>query len=184
MPVKLSRTAKILLTLSALAGVAVFLVVVDLGLNAGRIHYGVRVDHLELGGLTELEALDVLNARGNAMREQPIEFRKMGVDCTFLPFDVGWSPQVHRALADAMAVGRRGPIVEAAGQRIDAWLGRVHIHWPDRPDPSQVGQVVDRCGKLASRVGLDLAPWRMRLRIRRALVAWPRRIFRIPSRHP
>jgi hypothetical protein len=181
--VKLSRTAKILLIASALVGLGLFLMVVDLGINAGRIHYGVRIDHINLGGLTELQALDVLNKRANEMRHAPMVFRKKGVDCTFLPIDVGWSPEVHRTLTKAMAVGRRGPILAAAGERLDAWLGSVQIHWPVRPSPRKMGRVVDGCRKVAESAGLRLAPWRMRLRIRRALVAWPRRIFRIPSRH-
>jgi hypothetical protein len=181
--VKLSRTSKVLLTASALVGLGLFLVIVDLGIDAGRIHYGVRIDHLNLGGLTELQALDVLNRRADEMRRAPIVFRKKGATCTFLPVDVGWTPEVHRALGEAMAVGRRGAIIEAAGERLDAWFGSVQVHWPDRPVPRKMGQVVDRCRKLARSSGLRLAPWRMRLRIRRALVAWPRRVFRIPSRH-
>jgi hypothetical protein len=178
--VTLSRTAKIVLSLSALIAMVLFLVIVDLGVNAGRIHYGVRVDHVSLGGLTELEAVDTLDHRGQAMSQTPILFRRDGVRCTFLPLDVGWTPRVHRAVADALDVGRRGSLFRAGRQRFQAWFGGVKVKWPNPSNRHEVAAVLDRCQKLAAASGLEISRWKMRLRIKVALVTWPRRTFHIP----
>ena len=180
---KLSRTAKIALSVSGLVAVALFAVILDLGVNAGRIHYGVRLDHLSLGGLTELEAVDVLDRRGVEMAQAPILFSKKGVRCTFSPGDIGWTPRVHRAVAAALAVGRQGSLFEAGRRRLDAWFGGVRIRWPAPSDRHQVAAVLDRCQNLADSSGLQISRWQMRLRIKRALVTWPRRTFRIPLAH-
>jgi hypothetical protein len=173
--VTLSRTAKIVLSLSVVVAALAFLVVVDLGVNAGRIHYGVRLDHLNLGGLTELEAVDVLDRRGSAMVQAPVVFRRDGVRCVFLPLDVGWSPRVHRAVAEALAVGRDGSSFHAARQRLQAWFGGVRIRWPNPTNRHQVAAVLDRCQKLATASGLQISRWKMRLKIKVALATWPRR---------
>jgi hypothetical protein len=174
------RTAKILLSLSVLLAALLFLLIVDLGVNAGRIHYGVRVDHLNLGGLTELEAVDVLDHRGSAMAQAPVVFKRDGVRCVFLPVDVGWSPKVHRAVADALAVGRDGSALHAGRQRLQAWFGGVKIRWPQQTNRHQVAGVLDRCQKLAAASGLEISRWKMRLKIKVALATWPRRTFHIP----
>jgi hypothetical protein len=182
--VKLSRTAKIVLSVSALIAALVFLIIVDLGVNAGRIHYGVRLDHLNLGGLTELEAVDVLNRRGVEMAQAPVIFKRQSVTCTFLPLAVGWTPKVRRAVSDALAVGREGSLAHAGRQRVHAWFGGVRIKWPDRTNRHEVRTVLDQCQGRAAAAGLQIARLKMRLKIKAALVTWPRRTFRIPLASP
>jgi hypothetical protein len=165
-------------------GIAVFLVILDLGINAGQIHYGVRIDHLNLGGLTEVEAVDLLDRRGQEMLQTPVRFSSDGVQCTFLPEDAGWSPHVHRTVAAALKVGRQGSLLHAGDRRIRAWLGGVNIHWPDKPNRHRVAGILDRCERLARSAGFEIARWRMRLMIRQALREWPRPTFRIPLKHP
>jgi hypothetical protein len=178
--VTFSRTAKIVLSLSVLVATLLFLLVVDLGVNAGRIHYGVRVDHVKLGGLTEPEAVDTLDHRGAAMAQAPVLFKRDGVRCIFLPQDVGWTPKVHRAVDHALAVGREGSPFHAGRQRLQAWFGGVRIKWPDRTNRHEVAAVLDRCQQLAASSGLQISRWKMRLRMKVALVTWPRRPFHIP----
>jgi hypothetical protein len=182
--VTLSRTAKIVLSLSTVVAALLFLLIVDLGVNAGRIHYGVRVDHLSLGGLTEPEAVDVLDRRGAAMAQAPVVFKRQGVRCVFTPLDVGWAPKVHRAVDDALAVGRHGSPIHAGRQRLQAWFGGVRIRWPEETDRHQVAAVLDRCQKLAAASGLEISRWKMRLKIKVALATWPRRTFHIPLAKP
>ena len=161
-------------------GIAVFLVILDLGINAGRIHYGVSIDHLELGSLTELEAVDVLDRRGSQMAQTPITFEREDVRCSFLPDDVGWTPNVRRTVSRALSVGRRGSIWDAGNERIQAWFGGITIKWSDQPNRRKVGVVLDSCQELTSSAGLQLSRWPMRLAIRKALTIWPRRSFLIP----
>jgi hypothetical protein len=182
--VTLSRTAKIVLSLSILVAALLFLLIVDLGVNAGRIHYGVRVDHMNLGGLTELEAVDVLDRRGSTMAQAPVLFKRDGVKCSFMPLDVSWVPKVHRAVAHALAVGRQGSAFHAGRQRLQAWFGGVKIRWPEQTDRHEVAAVLDRCQRLAAASGLEISRWKMRLKIKVALATWPRRTFHIPLVKP
>jgi hypothetical protein len=182
--VKLSRTAKIVLSLSAVIATLVFLIIVDLGVNAGRIHYGVRLDHLNLGGLTELEAVDVLDHRGLEMAQAPVVFKRDAVRCTFLPLAVGWTPKVRRAVSDALAVGREGSLLHDGHQRLRAWLGGVRVRWKARTNRHEVRAVLDTCQRRAVAAGLQISRWKMRLKIKDALVMWPRRTFHIPLASP
>jgi hypothetical protein len=181
---KLSRTAKIVLSLSAVIATLVFLIIVDLGVNAGRIHYGVRLDHLNLGGLTELEAVDVLDHRGVEMAQAPVVFKREAVTCTFLPQAVGWTPKVRRAVSDALGVGRRGSLLHDGHQRLRAWFGGVRVRWPDPTDRHQVAAVLDTCQRRAAAAGLRISRWKLRLKIKDAVVTWPRRTFHIPLASP
>jgi hypothetical protein len=168
------------LSLSAILGLVLFLAIVDLGVNAGRIHYGVRVDRLKLGGLTEGEALDLLEQRGNLMLQTPIKFVSGSAECSFLPFDVGWTPDAHRTVSAALEVGREGSLLHAAHQRIKAWFGGVKIQWPDRPNKHRVGAILDQCERTSRAAGVVLARHKMRVEIRHALRTWPRPTFHIP----
>lgn len=47
---KLSLLTRVLLGLGALVGVLLYLLIVDLGVTAGRIHYGVSVSGFDVGG--------------------------------------------------------------------------------------------------------------------------------------
>jgi hypothetical protein len=181
---KLSRTAKVILSLSGLLGLLLFVVIVDLGVNAGQIHHGVRIDHLNVGGLTEVEATRLLGRRGREMSQTPIRFQSGSVKCTFLPSQAGWVPKVHRTVAEALSVGREGSLLHAAGQRIKAWFGGVRIEWPDLPNRHRVAAILDHCQEIARSAGVEIARWSMRLRIRSALTTWPRPSFRIPLAAP
>lgn len=180
---RLSRTAKIVLGLSGVLAICLFLVIADLGMNAGRIHYGVRLDHIDLGGLTEPEAVEVLEQRGMEMSQAPIFFHKQGVKCTFLPPAVGWKPRARAAAAEALAVGRQGSLLHAGGQRLRSWFGGTKVRWPNSSKPRGIAAVLDQCESRAASVGLKIARWKMRMRIKRALVTWPRHPFRIPFMH-
>lgn len=181
---RLSRTAKIALSLSAILGLVLFVVILDLGVNAGQIHYGVRIDQLKLGGLTEGEAVDLLQPRGNEMSQTPIRFANGSIECSFLPLDTGWTPDIHRAVSAALRVGREGSLLHAAGQRIEAWFGGVKIHWPDRPNKQGVSGILDKCERVVRSSGAQLARFRMRLKIRHALATWPRPTFHLPLKSP
>jgi hypothetical protein len=177
---RLSGIAKVILGVSALLGLLLFVVVVDLGVNAGQIHHGVRIDHLNLGGLTEVEATGVLGRRGKEMSKTPIRFERSGAQCTFLPSKIGWVPKVHRVVAEALAVGRKGSLLHAAEQRIEAWFGGIQLAWPDTPNRHRVAAVLDDCQQLVRSAGLDISRGRMRAVIRAALSTWPRSSLPIP----
>ena len=163
------------LALGAVALVAFlgYLVVVDLGMHAGRVHRGVNVAGFDVGGLTEIEAFDALRERQELLEETPVVFIANGFDCRALPTDLGWSPQPFNTARDAMEVGRNG-VFAGLRERIDAWFGGVRIGWAGTVDPGEVDEFLDYCEENAAVVNATIDRPKFRYRIRRAIVTYPR----------
>lgn len=186
----LSRVA---LALGALLGVAGYLVVVDLGMHAGRVHRGVEVAGLDVGGLTEVEAFEALSERQELLQETPVVFIANGFDCRVMPADpedqnvadLGWSPQPFNTARDAMEIGRNG-VFSGLRERVEAWLGGVKIGWAGTVDPRKVDEFLDYCEENAAVVNATIDRPKLRYRIRRAVVTYPRSPvdFKVPLERP
>ncbi len=177
---QLTPPVKTVLVLALIVAAVAYLVLLDLAVNAGRVHRGVSVGGLDIGGLNRTEAEAALAARGEEMKETPMIFTSEGFDCRFTPEHVGWGPQEFETADAAMAVGREGSWLEAAGDRIEAWTDGIDVDWADAPDPAKVGRELNRCEDLAAAMGVTIDRARLRYKIKRAVVTWPRRPFRIP----
>jgi hypothetical protein len=174
---RISLTAKILLGLVALAGVLVYLAVIDLGINAGLIHSGVRVGHLNVGRLTDTEAERLIKQVGEEMRSTPIVFTADGLPLySWTPDELGWQPRPKRMVQRAMKVGRRDDFGKSLSDRLKAWFGGVKIRW-ERPKPWRVRRVVEAVATDAALLDLDVNKARMHYLIRKATWAWPRQSF-------
>lgn len=178
--VTLSRTSKIVLTVSVLLGIGAYLAVVDFGVFAGRIHDGVLVSDLDVGGMTEEEALDLLEERIALMEMQAVHLVGETTECVIYPTDVGWRPRPFETAAGAMAVGRSGGPVRALKDRFSAWFSDVKVPWADSTNFTKMQAVLDSCEERVEATGTQLERVKLRFKIKRALVAWPRRDFRIP----
>jgi hypothetical protein len=172
--------SKVLLALALLLGLAFFVVVVDLGISAGRIHPGVSVDGLDVGGLTVTEAADLLEQRGEELKSTPVNLIAENFDCDFTPEEVGWGPQPSDTAEDAIRVGRDDAPFGALADRVKAWIGGVNVDWAGNPSAPKVTRLINRCEEQASGLGLALDRGKLRYRIRLAIVTWPRRPFNIP----
>ena len=151
-----------------------YLVLFDLGVNAGRVHRGVTVDGFDIGGQTFAEAEETLTRRGQELKTTPIIFGAEGFDCRFIPGRIGWGPQPHDTAEAAMAVGRPIASIDSLAERIDAWFDGVGVSWADEPDPASVEKILDECDKNARALGAQLNRDRLRYLIGRAIVTWPR----------
>lgn len=173
--------AKLALGAAAAVGLVVYLVIVDLGMHAGRVHRGVKVAGFDIGGLTELEAFDALRERQELLEETPIVFLANGFDCRALPTSLGWSPQPFNTARDAMEIGRDG-ILAGLRERIDAWVGGIKMGWAGTVDPAKVDRFLDYCEENARVVGVTVDRAKLRFRIRRAIVTYPRSTldFKVP----
>lgn len=166
----LSRLA---LVLAGVTAVFVYLVVVDLGMHAGRVHRGVEVAGFDVGGLTELEAFEALRERQELLEATAVVFIENGFDCRARPEGLGWSPRPFNTARDAMEIGRKG-VVSGLRERIDAWFGGIKIGWAGTVDPAAVGRFLDYCERNASIVGATVDRGKLRYRIRRQIVTYPR----------
>ncbi|MGH2729845.1 MAG: hypothetical protein ACRDJI_04470 [Actinomycetota bacterium] len=175
-----SRTARAALGVTAAMGILAFLIVVELGVNAGRIHYGVSINEIDVGGLTEAEAAELLETRVGLVQFEPVVFTTEFLEFSFVPADVGWRPRVLETTRAAMSLGRDDVPFGAVADRVRAWFSGVKIHWTGSPRAFQVGEMIDEWEREAEGVGLTIDRGRLRARIRRAIVTWPRRAFKIP----
>ena len=172
--------AKVLLAISLAVSVLVYLVLLDYGINAGRIHYGVTVDGVDVGGLTEIEAIRALARRGQELRDSPVVITTEGLNCNFVPSQLGWGPQPGQTAAIAEAVGRDGGPLSALADRVRAWFQGVEVKWADKPRRKRMNAFLDECEREAEGLGLSINRWKLRKRVRRSIVTWPRRPFDIP----
>lgn len=169
-----------------------FLLIVEIGISAGRIHYGVEVrGGLDIGGMTPAEADEVMTERTELMLSEPIVLEGPGVTVRFYPqqpegvtTDVlvaGWAPGRPATIEAALAVGRKNAPFGALADRWRAWVGGVKIGWRGHPLPRRVKQIIDTVEELGEEQGLTLDRVALRLKIRRVLNTWPRRdAYRIP----
>lgn len=176
----LSRRAKAVVAVGVVIGLFVYLLLLELGVNAGRIHYGVSVGGFDVGGLTMVEAAGELAERGEELRYEPVIFTHEGFDCRFTPDELGWTPRQTTTAQLALEVGRADAPFGALADRLRAWFGGVDVEWPDKPKRGEMRELIDGCERQAEGLGLELDRFTLRKRIRRAIVAWPRHNFLIP----
>lgn len=177
-----SRTSRAVIGLVAVAGFLVYLVIIDLGVSAGRIHHGVSVQGIDVGGLTRTEAARVLETGGRKRRESRVYFGHEGLRrLSFTPKEVGWWPQAEATADAAMQIGRDGSPFRALVERVRGWFGGVAIEWAGPPRAGKVNRVLDRWEQIARKHGLDINRPFLRYKIRRAVTFHPpQSLFKLP----
>jgi hypothetical protein len=185
-----SALAKSVLASLFLVLLAAFIVVVDLGVNAGKIHYGVSVGDIGLGGLTQSEAVKRLSGASGSdplaqrMKSTPVTFTRGPLVLSVVPGRVGWSARAADTGARAMKVGRAHGLWDSAYERARAWFGGVAVAWAGRPSPRRVGFLLNHWERRVERAGYTMSDAdraKLRYKVRRAMSTWPRdHSYRIP----
>src|SRR5918996_589077 len=179
-PRSVSSSTKTLLVAGAVVGTLIFLLIVEFGFSAGRVHPGVTVGGHDVGGLTFTELQDELARRAEILNNEPVCFVRDVLRFCISPTDVEWRPEA-RATADlAYQVGRADSLWGALGERTRAWVGGVNVQWEGGPNAARVGRWLDRWERILAARDLELKRGIMRYRIRRAIITYPRQTFRIP----
>jgi hypothetical protein len=178
--VDLSVRTKFFIGLFIVLSLVVWVVLLDFGINAGRIHYGVHVQGADVGGMTLEEAQTTLQERGKELRFEPVVFSAEGMECIFIPDEVGWRTKPKSTAEEARDVGFRGGLSTSLGERVKAWFTGVRVDWVDKPNVKKVTAVIDDCERQADALHLELDRYKLRRMMRQAIVTWPRRIFQIP----
>lgn len=177
---RLSPPAKAAIVLALVLAGVLYLAIVEVAISAGRVHHGVDVQGLEVGGLNPQEAVDLLRETGDEMKESPMIFTAEGFDCRFTPEQVGWGPQPADTVTAAMAIGRSGSLVESLKERWRAWTSGVTIEWQGNTDPARVGRELNRCEKASEGLGVEIDRPRLRYLIKKTIPSWPRGPVEIP----
>ena len=176
----LSLRAKVGIALVGLVATAAFLVVVDYGVNAGRIHHGVTVRGIEVGGMTVQEAASLLSTENAELEDSPVILTREGFSCNFIPSELGWDGRPYDTAIAAYRVGRGRSWFGALGARVKAWWSGATIDWNDELDRHAVSDLIDECEIQAEALGYELRRWRLRHRIHDAIKLWPRAPVNIP----
>lgn len=177
---KRKRKNAILVAILASLGLVAWLIVLDFGVNAGRIHRGVQVGDVDIGGSSEVEAFRELNARAQLLLEKPNVFTAENVQCSFYAEELGWGPQVASTVDRAYAIGREGGFLGNLWERFEGWSGEHHVGWAGRANARKVGTFIAQCDKQAEAFGVQIDRPRMRFLVKRAIVTFPEKIFEIP----
>ena len=117
----------------ALAALA-YLIVVDVGISAGKIHHGVSVSGVDVGGLTEAEALDRLEKKSDEIADAPIRLLAPGYNIAIQPRELDWDGAPRLTAREALRVGRDDVPFGAVSDRISAWLWGVKLDFVGRPE--------------------------------------------------
>ncbi len=159
-----------------------YVAVVELGINAGRIHFGVTVRGMDVGGLTVEKAVQRLQGRAALLDSKPIVFGSQDLGrVSVFPSDLSWMGNVEKTAEEAAAVGRNGGFFTAVSDRIVAYLDGVDVPWEGGPQARKVSRLINRIEKRAAEEGLELDRGHLRGKIKRLVQRWPRaRWYRIP----
>lgn len=178
---KLPVLAKAAIGLGFVAGLVTFALILEFGINAGQIHYGVTVSAVNVGGMTVAEAEEFLRERGNLLQTEEICFARRGLSgFCIVPADLGWYPGWRPTAREAYSVGRDDFPLGAISDRLKAWAKGVNVKWAGRARARLVTALLDELEQELAEDGSDLKRGKMRYKIRRAIVTYPRRTFRIP----
>ena len=178
----LSVSTKTFLIAGTLLGGLVFFLIVEFGINAGRVHHGVTVAGHDVGGVTITELQDELTERADMLKSVPVCFERDLIELCLHPEEIGWRPEPHATADVAYEVGRVGSLWDVLSERAAAWVNGVNVQWEGGPNAGRVGRVLNRWERIFSARGEELKRGVMRYRIRRAIVTYPRETFRIPLR--
>jgi hypothetical protein len=179
-PVEISGRPKIFLTLALLVAFVAYVVIVDLGINAGRIHRGVKVADFNVGGLTPGEAEDALKARADQLKFALIEFERDDLVCRLTPLEVGWDPRPDDTAEAAREIGRDHNIWRSLIERARAWIFGAKVYWRASIDQRKMNRTINLCERRALAEDIAIDREKLRRKIKRAIVQWPRRTYRIP----
>jgi len=154
-----------------------FVVIADLGINAGLIHHGVKIGHLDVGGMSPVAAERLVQKVGREVASTPIVFRGDSLGTySWLPSDLGWEPRTFEMTAQAMNVGRRGNVFRSFGDRLRSWAGGIEIRW-GAPSQNKIRLLALALAEEAEQQGLTVDRAELQSRMRAATWDWPREPF-------
>ena len=140
-------------------GVFVLVVVVDVAASAGRIHPGVSVGGVKVGGMTPSRATSALQLQLPEKASAPVVVRHDDTSWTVAPEDLAISFDYDALVSTAMGVGRGSGLFDDASERAGAWFGSAALPARAIAQPAKLAAVL---GKVTSEV--DVSPRDARVR--------------------
>lgn len=148
-----------------IVGILVLAVAVDAFASASRIHPGVTVDGVAVGGMSPVAAQGVLAKTLAARAATPVTVTYKGKTWAIKADDIGLTYD-YPSLADkAMQVGRTGGFFGIVGGRVGAWFGAAKVPASARVDQAKLSTTLDKVA-----ASTDVAPLDATLKIKGASV--------------
>ena len=136
----------------SVVGLVVLGVALDAAASAGRIHPGVSVGGVVVGGKTPADAAKLLGSELPRRSAGPVVVTYQQKSWTVKPEQVGLSFHYPALVSSAMAVGRTGGIGESLVQKVTAWFAGVQVDVAATAEPSKLEKTL---GTIARGVNVE-----------------------------
>jgi vancomycin resistance protein YoaR len=110
--------------------------------SLGRVHPGVSVAGVSVGGMTQARAAAVLDEEISERMNEPVVLEFEGQSWTVTSDDVSASLETTTAVANAMAVGRSGTLGDRLSDRLSAWFDPVELDAVIVGDDERINEVL------------------------------------------
>ncbi len=143
----------ILIAVGAVIAVCVLAILIDSAVYYNKVHAGISVSGIDLGGQTKDEAVASVTSLVDEARNSPITLTAGNKTWELMPDDAGTSMDVEGALKAAMAVTREKSFFSDIGTRWKLYFTKQDLPLTGTVDNAKLGTFV---GGLAKE--LDIAP--------------------------
>jgi vancomycin resistance protein YoaR len=146
--------------LATLAAVSFLAIVADFALTSGRVHPGVSVGGVAVGGMTPAKAAEKLAVTLPEKSSAPVGVSYNGHAWTARPADLGITFDYNSLVATAMAYGRGSGVFGDIGQRAGAFFGSAAL--PARASADQakleafIGKIAETTDKAPTDAGVTM----------------------------
>ncbi len=124
---RLRRRLRILIAVASALAVIAFAYLIDSAIYYNKVHAGISVSGLSLGGLTRDEATAALTRYVDAAESSPIVLRSGDDSWPMMPDDVGTEIDLEGAISDAMETTRGKNLIMNAIQRVKLYFSPTDI---------------------------------------------------------
>ena len=137
----------------AVVGLMLLAAAIDGAASFGRIHPGVSVGGVIVGGKSPAEALQLLRAELPKVAAEPVVITYRKKSWNIKPEQIGLSFDYPALVSRSMAVGRGGRLGESLVQRVTAWFAGARVGVSASAEPAKFEKTL----AVVSR-GVDVAP--------------------------
>lgn len=110
----------------------------EVGFSVGRIHPGVTVAGVAVGGMNQPEAVSTIQSGIAPLLAEPIVVTASGQDWNLTAEQVGASVDASSLASQAYSIGRNDGFLGSLGARIGAWFGRESIALAVEADEARI----------------------------------------------
>ena len=131
------------IAVGAVAVALVLVVAVDAFASAGRVHPGVTIAGVRVGGMKPAQASAELEKQLPAKSSEPVTVVYGKKTWKIAPSDISLTFDYPSLTARAMAVGRDGGFAQSVSQRVAAWFGKERLLASGVADPAKLAKQLD-----------------------------------------